>query len=578
MKPKTAIDQPAHEQILAAVDRICTSEIFKNSDQLRRLLVYLVTETLEGRSARIKSYSIALGVFGRPADFDGTRDTIARTTASRLRTALEKYYAENGNEPVRIRLPKGRYVPEFATISTSGNGGPAHRMKPSRRWALVFPFLILGILGVAVGASYFRSPDELRKAEIFVSPVEISPGRTDSFKAATALSERLVTKLVTRGGADIVALPPGTEAPGESQDTSRVQLLLTSAIEKQSGPFMVRWKLTDLLSQKIIWAAKLDMDGEETADIDRVASAIAARVLGIEGVLPSWLAQSMPIRPSLYQCLTGSPRDEIYYDTAVQLAAANCLEEEVRARPGQGEVWAALSLVYDALGRNSASFGEDPGGYLRKQRNAAEKARALAPQLLLTKQAIMFSAFADGQFSIFRDTEKQLLAEFPGDSFIKFQIGHALAAMGQFDEALPLVKQAIAETEGETSVGYLVLAFKSFIDKDFQSCIDYLYKTGTEKYYIVDLLRTAAFSQLGYQDKARESWDMIAKAQAELRQIFLFRFQKQEGQRSVLHADRRRTDKARHFSRRRPKIGRTRSPAIEDHDRWQVLMIMLRGR
>ncbi len=511
---------PAHDQIFAAVNRICNSEIFKNSDQLRKLLVYLVTETLEGRSARIKSYSIALDVFGRPPDFDGSRDAIARTTASRLRTALEKYYAENHDEPLVISLPKGRYVPEFATPASSSGTVSALRLPPSRMWIFTLPVFALCVLATIAGAAYFRSPQPLQKAVIFVSPVETLPAIPYPPGIAVALTDRLATKLVTRGGADIVELPPAGTVPDSSRDPSRIQLQLTSSLEKKGDTYIVSWKLTDLHSQRILWAVEQDMGGEEAQDIDRMASSIAGRILGIEGVLPSWLAQSMPVKPSLYQCLTGSPRDEIYYNSAVQLAAASCLEQEAQIQPGQGEVWALLSLIYYSLGRNSASFGQNPAGYRHKQHMAADKARALAPQLLLTKQAVMFSALADGQLSTFRETERQLLSEFPGDAFIKFQIGHALAAMGEFDEALPIVKQAIEETDGETSIGYLILAYKAYIDGNYEDCIDYLYKTGTNEYYIVNILRTAALAQLGQMDMATAAWNDLLKIRPNYNRYF----------------------------------------------------------
>ena len=53
-------------------------------------------------------------MFGRKDDFDALLDPIVRIQAGRLRRSLERYYLLAGKEdPIRIDLPKGTYVPTF---------------------------------------------------------------------------------------------------------------------------------------------------------------------------------------------------------------------------------------------------------------------------------------------------------------------------------------------------------------------------------------------------------------------------------------------------------------------------------
>jgi hypothetical protein len=52
------------------LDRILKSGPFIQSPRRQRFLEYIVHETLAGRSERLKGYSIALEVFGRPETFD----------------------------------------------------------------------------------------------------------------------------------------------------------------------------------------------------------------------------------------------------------------------------------------------------------------------------------------------------------------------------------------------------------------------------------------------------------------------------------------------------------------------------
>ena len=94
--------------------RVLESETFSKATGLRRLLSYLVEETIEGRADALKEYSIGVEVFDRGEGFDPRADTIVRVQARRLRSKLEQYYtAEGFADGIAIRLPTGSYLPRF---------------------------------------------------------------------------------------------------------------------------------------------------------------------------------------------------------------------------------------------------------------------------------------------------------------------------------------------------------------------------------------------------------------------------------------------------------------------------------
>ena len=63
---------------------------------------------------------IAVEVFGRDAGYDPKIDGIVRTEAMRLRTRVDKYYANEGSlDPVVIELPKGGYRPVLRQRTTA---------------------------------------------------------------------------------------------------------------------------------------------------------------------------------------------------------------------------------------------------------------------------------------------------------------------------------------------------------------------------------------------------------------------------------------------------------------------------
>jgi hypothetical protein len=98
----------------ALVRRVVESSTFAKSERLSSFLTCICDLSLSGRAGEINEQKIGTTVFGRPLDYDSSIDGIVRPQASRLRHRLDLYFNGEGvNEPVRITLPRGSYVPVF---------------------------------------------------------------------------------------------------------------------------------------------------------------------------------------------------------------------------------------------------------------------------------------------------------------------------------------------------------------------------------------------------------------------------------------------------------------------------------
>src|SRR5262245_45714026 len=96
------------------LERILRSAALVTSPSLSRFLRYIVEETLAGRGSAIREYTLGVHVFDRGDDFNPRLDPIVRVQARNLRARVAKYYEGPGVEdPIRIELPKGTYVPIF---------------------------------------------------------------------------------------------------------------------------------------------------------------------------------------------------------------------------------------------------------------------------------------------------------------------------------------------------------------------------------------------------------------------------------------------------------------------------------
>src|SRR5580693_1311375 len=103
------------------VQRILATPDFERSPRLSDFLRYICRLTLEGRSDAISEQHIGEVVFGRPPDYDSGADTIVRSHALRLRRRLEQYFVRAGrDEPLRLVIPRGAYVPNFVPAANTG--------------------------------------------------------------------------------------------------------------------------------------------------------------------------------------------------------------------------------------------------------------------------------------------------------------------------------------------------------------------------------------------------------------------------------------------------------------------------
>lgn len=100
--------------IMAQLDRVLASALFKNSRRYPNLLRYLVERTLEGNAADLKERTVGIEVFGREPNYDTNVDPVVRTSLAEIRKRLGQYYQDsNHSGELRIDLPLGSYAARF---------------------------------------------------------------------------------------------------------------------------------------------------------------------------------------------------------------------------------------------------------------------------------------------------------------------------------------------------------------------------------------------------------------------------------------------------------------------------------
>jgi tetratricopeptide (TPR) repeat protein len=105
---------PPETAVRAQVKRVLEAPALQANERRRAFLRYIVDETLAGRAERLKGYNIAVEALGHDQTFDSQTNPVVRLEARRLRQDLDHYFLRAGrDDPIRIDIPKGGYVPTF---------------------------------------------------------------------------------------------------------------------------------------------------------------------------------------------------------------------------------------------------------------------------------------------------------------------------------------------------------------------------------------------------------------------------------------------------------------------------------
>jgi tetratricopeptide (TPR) repeat protein len=305
-------DGPSAERVRAALDEVLGWQGLSRSPQLADLLRYVVERTLAGDSGGIKAYSIAVDVLGRSAEFDPQNDPIVRVQARRLRSLLEQYYGAGlGRSDVEIRLPLGRYVPEFVPVTAASPLAPARsedRPELQSRPLWLSPFvsnamlaMIFTLVGVILAIALVRwMLPQMRGPLMPPGPPQVVVGSFDNLTGQPVLDDdvaqvgvRLATSL--QRFENIVVGTEGYRLTGTVQQTDGRFVLRASLAQGDSAP----WTTTI--------NAPLGLD--DTSALSWAGNILAARLGNATGPLHAparaWLdmQEELQDQPSSYLCM-----------------------------------------------------------------------------------------------------------------------------------------------------------------------------------------------------------------------------------------------------------------------------------
>ena len=251
---------------------------------------YIVERQLAGDDAALRETAIGLEVYGRPASYDPKTDPIVRVEASRLRSRLREYYeSEGANDPIRIDMPKGSYVPSFerriAVVAQSTETAPtmlepdaAVSSRASRSWFLPASVALLALALVAGGLYWHRAVGKLKPIESLsvMAFVDLSEKKDLEF-IAEGISEQIQDELARIRDLRLVG-SAATNASATGKQMG-VDALVEGSVRAEGGKLRVAVRLLDGANGSNLWTGSFDGDRTGLFELEeRIAQSVAEKL------------------------------------------------------------------------------------------------------------------------------------------------------------------------------------------------------------------------------------------------------------------------------------------------------------
>lgn len=410
--------------IASQLERILDHPEFKATERMRKLLSYVVNETLAGNSAHLKGYSIATDVFGRDADFDPAHDPVVRVQAGRLRRALERYYlVAGGDDPVRIDIPKGCYVAVFS--AGPGAGG--------------------------IDAETSRSSPQPQVADwpsVLVRPLADCTRDPGLVYLASGLATELAIELGHCG--DLRVMLSEDESQEASGNGASPDFVVQGSVFASGSTVKVVVQLLSADSGEQLWVDTVKAPLEEIDLLsfqENAAASIAAHIGSAHGIIFRALS-ARPERPSApaassYRAILKAYAYQLKFDSDSYRAAFEALQQAHATDPASGLVSTMLALMYiDNLVLEYFDVEQTP---LEQALSLAREGAGRAPDNQMSRIVLARALMLADELSAAKSEVDAALELYPDSLLFKDAIGYMLVLLGDWERGARLVNEAIRE-------------------------------------------------------------------------------------------------------------------------------------
>jgi len=413
----------SNEAIRAQLNRMLGHAEFHATSKMQDFLRFVVEETLAGRSRNIKGFTIATEVYGRDADFDAAHDPVVRIQAGRLRRAMERYYlVAGGQDPIRILIPKGSYIPLF----TEGPGQPSTSNQ--------------------LAASSRAQKSSASWPTVLVMPFKDLTGNPDMAYLAAGLATELCIEL---GHCEDLRIMLYRQPEGEARERRNPSdFIIGGSVQSDGSNIKVVVQLTDGATGEQLWVDSLKSPLNTTNLIsfqEHAANAVSAHIAGTYGVIARTLSMNLGnltmVELTTYQAILKGYACHHTMNAFTYMQALEALQQARAQEPECGLVCTMLALQY----MDNIVFE-----FLDLELTPLDEAVHLAWEGVLTLPNSQFSRLALARAHMLKDEldsarreVEAALALHPDSLLFMDFIGYMLLLLGDWERGEQLVRKAI---------------------------------------------------------------------------------------------------------------------------------------
>jgi adenylate cyclase len=510
MKTESVFEKGAVRSVL---ENILASPQFISSPQVSATLRYVVEETLEDRSNRIKAYSIAIDVLEKTEEFDPSANPIVRVLAGRLREALAGFYESTAGleQPIVITVPKGSYVPVFAEpLEITQQAADAHDAE-------------------AENAPTFSRTVAIEKFDVFSGETASESTDVRSDLVSEGLQVELIDKLSRFK--DFIIMEASPDISGSNVfllKKKSAEYSLSGKIRISEARIIVTPVLRRCADNAIIWSKTYDelfQNTDALFDIKAMIAADVAATLGQPyGTIVTKIAASRPrlgdMRMDHYLALvrfyqySNDKTDENFEGVLAGLEAAT---SEV---PEFSSAWAALSWMY-ADEKFKVNKTVDPKESLAKALGAAQKAVYTDPENAMAHQYLAIAKFNDGDSEGFRKAARIALRLNPNDAEVLADMGSHFIQLDNSIEGKEMVEKAMELSPGHPPWYHFSIAMYHYTRKEAALAVHHARQLLQEGSLSAYILLTASLVQDGQMAEAKDTYQLLL----ETRPVFASNYQ-----------------------------------------------------
>jgi adenylate cyclase len=421
------------DDIKIQLGNILDSPGFKSGQRLNQFLRYVVEQTLNGRSSHIKQYTVAVEALGFGAGFDPQSNPTVRIHAQKLRRALDRYYHRQGHDdPIRIEMPKGSYVPVFKANHTTP---------------------------VPPGVPECDSPDaaptslDHSKPTIAVMMFDCLNANEEINYIATGLTEEIIIALTQFPDFKVVGPLDRDVIERQKLDTQgigqrhRVRFLLNGGVRVYDEMFRLTVRLTDTLDGQQLWGQVLNFNmknGSMLALQDDMVGQVTAIIADSHGIIPRTLTKESSAghtyNRSIYESVLRYYHHFRVLTPESFVNAMNALEKSVRDNPDHALSKGALS---DLLASSYLFGHDDNSSILERAEMLARKAVALDSNCQVAHWGMALVFFLRFQRRLFLNEAKLAIRLNPNNTLFVAAASLHIAMVGEWELAMKMIGKAM---------------------------------------------------------------------------------------------------------------------------------------